>query len=180
VRRVRRVARSGAVRMPTRRRRRPAGPRRRVWALDRQEFRRLLLEERRRLAREIAVLAVRAARADDVPSPGVGGADDALADAAADTIERDRDSAVESSLRSIIEEIDQALGRLRAGTYGICVRCGHPINPHRLRAIPYATLCLSCRAADERAGGLDRRVPFREWRVLETTWGTDEEEDGQK
>jgi DnaK suppressor protein len=177
---MRRAATRGAVRMPARRQRRPARPRRRVWGLDRQEFRRLLLEERRRLAQEIAVLAVRAARAADGPSPGAGGADDALADAAVDSIERDRDAAVEASLRTIIGEIDQALRRLRAGTYGTCVRCGHPINPHRLRAIPYATLCVSCRAADERVGGLDRRVPFRAWRVLTTTWGTDDDEDGQK
>ncbi|MDR7511176.1 MAG: TraR/DksA C4-type zinc finger protein [Armatimonadota bacterium] len=147
--------------------------------MDRQEFRRLLLDERRRLAGEIAVLAVRAARAGDAPAPG-GGDDDALADAAAETIERDRDSAVETSLRTIMEEIDQALRRLRTGTYGTCVRCGYPINPHRLRAIPYATLCVACKAAQERGGGLDRHVPFREWRVLKTTWGADDDEDGQK
>ncbi|GAA4155803.1 TraR/DksA C4-type zinc finger protein [Gryllotalpicola daejeonensis] len=39
---------------------------------------------------------------------------------------------------------DAALGRLAAGTYGICVNCGRPIAPGRLEARPTAELCIVC------------------------------------
>jgi DnaK suppressor protein len=43
-----------------------------------------------------------------------------------------------------IQQIDRALERLKAGTYGICQRCGQIIAPGRLKAIPYATHCATC------------------------------------
>lgn len=49
----------------------------------------------------------------------------------------------ESELREI-EEIRLALGKLKAGTYGTCQRCGEPIGEPRLRALPYATACIEC------------------------------------
>lgn len=46
--------------------------------------------------------------------------------------------------RSELEEIRSALGRIAAGTYGRCTRCGEPIGAGRLEALRYATLCISC------------------------------------
>ena len=43
---------------------------------------------------------------------------------------------------NVIAEIDDALGRIEAGTYGTCAVCGAVIPEERLAAIPYATLCL--------------------------------------
>jgi DnaK suppressor protein len=40
--------------------------------------------------------------------------------------------------------VEQALGRLDAGHYGVCSRCGQSINPERLTALPYATTCIRC------------------------------------
>ena len=48
-------------------------------------------------------------------------------------------------------QIEAALQRLDAGTYGVCERCGQPIPPRRLEALPYATLCVACQALEERA-----------------------------
>jgi len=36
-----------------------------------------------------------------------------------------------------------------AGTYGLCERCGNPIEPARLEALPHALLCLTCKRRDE-------------------------------
>lgn len=44
----------------------------------------------------------------------------------------------------VLTEIDAALERLEAGTYGICVRCGRPIAPARLDARPAAPTCIDC------------------------------------
>lgn len=45
-----------------------------------------------------------------------------------------------------LAEIDAALGRIEAGTFGICEGCGDPIGRDRLRALPEARLCLGCSA----------------------------------
>ena len=49
-------------------------------------------------------------------------------------------------------EIDVALEKLDLGTYGICERCGQAIPKERLKAIPWAALCVQCKS-----GGLSRR-----------------------
>jgi RNA polymerase-binding transcription factor DksA len=43
-----------------------------------------------------------------------------------------------------LEEIDAALARVDAGTYGRCTRCGEPIAPERLEARPSAATCVPC------------------------------------
>lgn len=49
-----------------------------------------------------------------------------------------------AALKEIVA-IDSALGRLAAGTYGICVKCGEAIAPKRLEAVPTATTCVACK-----------------------------------
>jgi DnaK suppressor protein len=50
-------------------------------------------------------------------------------------------------LSHVTEEIDWALAKVEAGTYGLCDGCGEPIAPERLEALPWAALCVSCKAA---------------------------------
>ena len=47
--------------------------------------------------------------------------------------------------------IQDAISRIRAGTYGTCAGCGEPIAPARLEAAPEAALCLECQARRERS-----------------------------
>jgi len=42
------------------------------------------------------------------------------------------------------KQTEKALGKLEKGTYGICEKCGLPIDPARLQADPSATLCIDC------------------------------------
>lgn len=53
-------------------------------------------------------------------------------------VERQRDLALSSAALAAVEEIDEALARVKAGTYGICVTSGKPIPKERLEAIPWA------------------------------------------
>ena len=46
--------------------------------------------------------------------------------------------------RHLTEEIQAALARLAEGTYGVCERCGEPINPARLEVLPTARRCVPC------------------------------------
>ncbi len=45
-----------------------------------------------------------------------------------------------------IKQIGEALKRIAEGTYGACIQCGEDIDPKRLKALPYATKCISCAA----------------------------------
>jgi DnaK suppressor protein len=45
----------------------------------------------------------------------------------------------------ILQAIDEALGRMEMGTYGVCRDCGEPIADARLRAIPWTRVCISCK-----------------------------------
>ena len=76
--------------------------------------------------------------------------DQHLADHASDMVDRELDGSLEENAESIVRAIDDALGRLDAGTYGACTRCGDAIPAERLDAVPYATLCVSCKRAEER------------------------------
>jgi DnaK suppressor protein len=57
--------------------------------------------------------------------------------------------------QSLIEEIDEALGRIEDGTYGQCERCGKPIDEERLKAMPTARYDAQCQAAIEAAQGIE-------------------------
>jgi len=48
-----------------------------------------------------------------------------------------------------LREIDEALGRIGEGSFGLCEACGNAIGLKRLKAIPYAKLCLPCKRTEE-------------------------------
>lgn len=50
--------------------------------------------------------------------------------------------------------INAALENMENGSYGICADCSEPISIGRLKAKPYATLCIDCKSARERNGGM--------------------------
>jgi DnaK suppressor protein len=45
----------------------------------------------------------------------------------------------------ILQAIEEALGRIENGTYGVCRDCGEPIAPARLNAIPWTRVCITCK-----------------------------------
>jgi DnaK suppressor protein len=50
-----------------------------------------------------------------------------------------------------LDQIDYALERIEAGSYGVCEECEKPINAERLRALPFASLCVACKRSQEAA-----------------------------
>jgi DnaK suppressor protein len=68
------------------------------------------------------------------------------------TVDRERDLALSAQARAAVEDIDHALAKIEAGTYGLCEGCGQPIPRARLKALPQARLCVTCKS-----GGLSRR-----------------------
>jgi RNA polymerase-binding transcription factor DksA len=103
---------------------------------------RLVSERRRTLRRlsdlsrdfESVVAASRDTNADDEHDP----------EGATIAFERSQISALAVQARQHLDEVEAALTRVDAGTYGVCETCGRAIAPERLEARPTARTCIVC------------------------------------
>jgi len=93
----------------------------------------LLEAERTRVSGQLKEL-----HADDVSF------DDGFADTSQVTAERGEIDALAGSLTETLRDVDDALAKLDAGTYGRCEQCGGEIGEARLEAMPAARLCITC------------------------------------
>ena len=71
--------------------------------------------------------------------------DEGFADAGQAAAERANLLTLVRSLRDTLGDVEQALGKMEAGTYGLCERCGQPIGDERLEALPAVRLCMDCK-----------------------------------
>ncbi len=117
--------------------------------LDTTRFRTLLVEERERLAHAAETLEAQEPKGDDLEAAEVTTVDH-IGDSASETLERQIDDALEENAYGIIAQIDDALERIEAGTYGTCRVCGKPIPEERLEVKPYASLCIEHQRLEER------------------------------
>lgn len=76
------------------------------------------------------------------------------ADIASNLIEDELVMSIAQGEAREIEEIDNALKKIKKGKYGVCEKCGRKINKQRLMAIPFVSLCLKCKEAEERDDGI--------------------------
>jgi RNA polymerase-binding protein DksA len=82
---------------------------------------------------------------------GEVGIDEDFADAGTATFERERDLSIRNNIRDLIDQVTRSVQRIDDGKYGLCERCGNPIDASRLRELPHASLCLDCKRREERA-----------------------------
>jgi DnaK suppressor protein len=79
-----------------------------------------------------------------------------MADAGTDEFDRDFALSLMSSDQEALYELDQALNRIRSGTYGICELTGEAIEPERLAALPWARFSLKAQRELELSGSVRR------------------------
>lgn len=72
------------------------------------------------------------------------------ADVASDVIDRTLLTALGTQDARTLQQIDNALDRIRQDKYGRCIKCGKDIPNERLEAIPWALMCIGCAEAEER------------------------------
>lgn len=72
------------------------------------------------------------------------------ADMATDNFDRELNLDLASTEQSLLNRIDGALQKFKDETYGICESCGKSISLKRLKAVPYAELCIKCKEAEEK------------------------------
>jgi DnaK suppressor protein len=103
--------------------------------LDLDSLRRQLLDEGRRLRAELAEEQI------ETPEPMTYGSQAA---AASQVFDQNRQQALRERAQRELVQVEAALARLDAGTYGICQSCGKPIDPARLEVLPWAQFDLDC------------------------------------
>ena len=114
------------------------------------------MEARERLGQErrqtLARLASLTSDFDDVVAASLDTNADDEHDPEGHTIafERSQIGALVQQVRRHLAEVDAALARLDAGTYGLCERCGQQIGEARLDALPAARTCIGCAARERR------------------------------
>jgi DnaK suppressor protein len=109
---------------------------------EQEDLRSRLSEERDHLEAQLASIVEESFAATQSDMSGDVGLDDESADAGTATFEREKDLSIENNVRDLLRKIDGALKRMEEGTYGLCVRCGRPIEKARVKALPYAELCI--------------------------------------
>lgn len=72
------------------------------------------------------------------------------ADIASDAMDKALLNSLSAQDSARLKAIDGALDRIRQGRYGICIKCNKEIPQARLKALPYAVMCISCTEAEER------------------------------
>jgi len=112
-------------------------------AAELKELREALEKERAELESQFAEIESSTFSQAQSELSGEMAFDDEYADAGTATFERERDLSLENNVRDLLKKIEKALSRMDEGTYGICERCGRPIEKARLKALPYADLCIA-------------------------------------
>ena len=110
--------------------------------------RKSLADMRRKLLDEIS--------ARIVPNSPVTFENGDLVDQAGDDRDRELSLLLTDREKEKLRAVDEALEKLKDGTYGICEDCGNPITPKRLKAIPLAKLCFSCQTEQEKETSLQK------------------------
>jgi DnaK suppressor protein len=114
------------------------------------ELRQRLVDERVELQDQLQTIEETSFAASQSDLSGEVSFDEENADAGTFTFERERDLSIENNVRDLLGKIDRALTRMDAAAYGICSRCGKPIEKTRLKALPYLDLCIKDAQAQSR------------------------------
>lgn len=119
---------------------------------ERQHFRQMLVELRKKLCNNVCHLEKDALKNEghavselsDLPI-------NHLADRGSDNFARDMLIGILQNSEAEICDIDLALEKIDAGTFGVCENCNSRIAKSRLKALPFARLCIKCRELEEEA-----------------------------
>lgn len=122
--------------------------------LDKKEladFKKLILKGKQEIMDNIAHMSEEGLKLSQKDAAGdISGYAYHMADVATDTYDREFSMELAANERRVLYEIDDALKKIEEGTYGICEDCSSLIAKARLKALPYARLCLKCQEKREK------------------------------
>lgn len=73
-----------------------------------------------------------------------------IVDRANNSYNRELMFSISDAERGMLLQIEDALSRINAGTYGRCANCGNAIHPLRLQAVPWTRFCIDCQELAEK------------------------------
>ncbi len=103
-----------------------------------EQFKKRLEQRQQELRRTVSrnVQDGRAADSEDIAQD--------IADKAANSYTKEFLFSQSSTDRALLARVEEALVRIREGSFGECVNCGDEMNPKRLEAVPWARYCIKC------------------------------------
>ena len=120
----------------------------------REKYRKILLAEKESILSRINNLSEETLSSSQRDSSGdLSGYSMHMADVGTDNFQRELALGLVSNEQQVIYRIDEALKRIDEGSYGKCETCGERIKESRLKALPFATMCISCKEKEEASGG---------------------------
>ncbi len=119
----------------------------RLTAAETSEFKARLRSERAAMQAEYAAAV---GELDNLRRSHTDGAGNDQADVGNTTFQREQQQSIAANRRDLLGQLEHALERIDAGTYGRCENCGRPIPKARLTALPMATLDAACKSREER------------------------------
>jgi RNA polymerase-binding protein DksA len=114
------------------------------------EIKKRLLEERKSLLKQYHDLEEGNLSSSQSDLTGEVGFDEEYADSGTFTFERERDLSLSNNVKDLLKKVEMALQKIEQGTYGICDMCKKDIPEERLKALPYANLCIACKQKEEK------------------------------
>jgi RNA polymerase-binding protein DksA len=115
------------------------------------EFKKLILKRKQEILDDIKHIAEDTLKKSQKEASGdISGYTYHMADVATDTYDREFSLGLASNERDFLYELDDALKKTEDGTFGICEGCKTLITKTRLKAVPYAKLCVKCQERKEK------------------------------
>lgn len=115
------------------------------------EFKKLVLKKKEEILDEIKHISDDTLRKSQKEASGdISGYSYHMADVATDTYDREFSLGIASNERKFLYDLDDALKRIEDGVFGVCQGCKKLIAKNRLKAVPYATMCLKCQQIREK------------------------------
>jgi RNA polymerase-binding protein DksA len=113
------------------------------------EFKGLLEEKRISIMRDLGLLETRSMNTTTADSSGGPIYSDHMSELGSDAIEREKAFMFASRDGAYISQLEDALARIKDGSFGTCRVCSQPIPIARLEAVPTTTLCVPCKEAEQ-------------------------------
>lgn len=114
-----------------------------------EHFRTLLEDKRISIMRDLGLLEEHSMNANSGDASGDLTYSDHMPELGSDAIEREKAYYFAPRDGAYLAQLEEALGRIKAGTFGACRVCGKPIPKARIEAVPTATICVPCKESDQ-------------------------------
>jgi RNA polymerase-binding transcription factor len=108
-----------------------------------EKFRKLLEQKKQELSNELAKARSAEAESNEESTQDI-------ADKAVSSYTREFLYSLTDGERTLLLQIDEALGRIDDGSYGFCGNCGVQMSEKRLTAVPWTPYCVDCQELAEK------------------------------